>query len=254
MAGKTLIDKKKIMLEHPKAFIEYKESLIKQMKQVISILEHHHVTWWITGGTLLGLYRDGDIIFPDYDTDIAIAAETMNVECIKELEAFSIVSGNHIVDDKYRYLENPQYLLKGFKMNAFTPDRNWKFKGGKPTMFGSLKMIPSVDIFPYKLLDGKRWKRVYPERMRWHLDETLLPVKKFKTKYGVFNIPNNPEEYCRMTYGDDWQTPITMLDMHRAAEYENRCTRKESGDIRINYVTKEVKSFPFPNDYENQFI
>lgn len=254
MAGLNLLDKKAIMKQHPDVFEEYKKELIVQLKDIASILQKHNVTWWITGGTLLGLYRDNDIIPLDYDTDIAIAAETMNEDCVMALCAHSSFTSNKIYRDNNKYLVEPNDLLNSIRNGGYVPDRNWKFKSTTSVRFGDLKMHPSVDIFPYKLLDDKRWKRVYPERMRWHLDANMLPVRKLRTKYGGFFVPNNPEEYLRLTYGDDWRTPKYEMDMHRAADYENRCPRKESGDIRIDLQSGKTKRFDFPNEFESTLI
>lgn len=245
----TLVNKKKIILSND--FSDeaqlFKNALIKQMNTVIDVLNKNNVTWWITGGTLLGFYRDNDIIPADYDTDLAIAAETMNEQCVIDL---CNMTYNRITDNNM-YLVNKKNVLYSINNGGYVPTRNWKFEQTELKFFGELEMTPQIDIFPYVLYKEKRWKRVYPERMRWHLDSNMLPINKLNCKYGCYNTPHNVEEYLRLTYGNDWKTPKYLLDMHHDGYFENRVNRSESGDIRIDMKTKKSHRFSFPYKTRN---
>lgn len=130
--------------------------------------------WWVSAGTALGLYRDGDFI--QGDTDIDIAAK-----------------GYEGVD------KDTTEALKGFELCRTI------YHEGKPMQLAFIKDGIILDIYFHWQEDnnfvnyGESGKTVIPSRI-------YNPIE-IETKYGKLPFPNPPEEYFKIRYGDDWQTP-----------------------------------------------
>ncbi len=63
-----------------------KEIALNNLVEISKILEKYKVKYWLTDGTLLGLYRENNFISYDKDTDIGVDFETFNIECFLELK------------------------------------------------------------------------------------------------------------------------------------------------------------------------
>ena len=59
------------VLEHKRANL-IKSHGLTVLSQTIELLEKHNLYYWVDGGTLLGIVRDGDFIENDTDIDLAI--------------------------------------------------------------------------------------------------------------------------------------------------------------------------------------
>jgi len=70
--------------------------------KTIDILNEKGFKYWLEAGTLLGIFRDGDLIPWDYDADIGIPAD----------------SADDIMNLRMDFL--PNYLIKRGKINS-----NW---------------------------------------------------------------------------------------------------------------------------------
>lgn len=131
--------------------------------------------YWVSAGTALGLYRDKDFIDGDTDVDIAMI-------------------GYDGIDEDIRK-----------RLTGFEPIRD-VYHEGKPQQLAFIKEGIIFDIYIHHkqgeeyLNYGDRGIQKMPAYM---YEET----KVYVTKYGDIDFPNNPEEYFKIRYGDDWQTP-----------------------------------------------
>jgi hypothetical protein len=130
---------------------------------------------FISGGTLLGLYRDGDFIPGDTDIDV------------------DIIGYDGIGEYLFRTLGHMDLIRTGYHNNR-----------PMQTAFMYRGIIFDVWIF---------WRE--DSQLVNHNDMGVMkvPIKFFdnpsnlKTKYGNFNTPGPINDYLAFRYGPDWKTP-----------------------------------------------
>jgi len=153
----------------------------------VDIFEHLEVKYCIVFGTLLGIYRDGNLIEHDTDTDIAVWIDNEE-ELIKIVEK---MKENKLI---------PTRLTA--KMISFT-------RGGD-----------YIDIYFYEK------ENTESENLINHPSfDTLTPADFSKNNTVSFNnrelaCPVNPEVYFQKLYGSDWRTPIK--DKHANTRHGKR--------------------------------
>ena len=152
----------------------------------VDIFEHLEVKYCIVFGTLLGIYRDGNIIEHDTDTDIAV------------------------------WIDNEEELIKiveKMKENKLIPTRL------TPKMISFTRGGDYTDIYFYEK------ENTESENLINHPSYgTLTPADFSKNNTVSFNnrelaCPVNPEVYFQKLYGSDWRTPIK--DKHAILDTEN---------------------------------
>jgi phosphorylcholine metabolism protein LicD len=154
-----------------------KNSAKNLLIDVNNILRTNGIDCFIVFGTLLGAYRDQDIIEHDKDVDMAIVGESEG-ECFKDIvlqgeflkhgillaknpRKYTLIRGDHYIDI-YHYVETSD----GDFRSRITPHANYKLK---------------KEDFPLQEID--------------FLDQKFLTV-------------NNIERYLEERYGDNWRVPI----------------------------------------------
>jgi hypothetical protein len=58
-----------------------KEIALNNLKQLDRIFRENNSEYWLSCGTLLGFYRDGDFIGHDTDTDICLNIDSLSTDC-----------------------------------------------------------------------------------------------------------------------------------------------------------------------------
>jgi hypothetical protein len=128
--------------------------------------------YWVSAGTALGLYREGDFIEGDTDLDIEMLyREGIEEEILNKLD-FDLIRTYHY-DNKVQQM-------------AFIKDE---------TIF---------DIYFYEIEGDEAVNRNELGVMR--LPTKFLNTENIKTKYGNLPFPSPIEEYLQYRYGD-WKTP-----------------------------------------------
>ena len=126
---------------------------------------------WLGAGTLLGLYRDGDLIKGDTDIDVE-------------------VQGYEGVDE--------DILKIGFKLIRTA------YEGDKPMQIAFQKDDTIFDVYIF-------WEEEeminHNELGVMKFDKKFFQLTELDTKYGKFNVPSPTDEYLSIRYGKDWQTP-----------------------------------------------
>jgi phosphorylcholine metabolism protein LicD len=145
---------------------------------LLDLLEKHKITYWFNWGLLLGAYRDKDFIPYDTDMDITVFWE-----------------------DRKRVLDliEPEMKKKGCyipKVEECFPEDRWYIRDKEKIELN----------FVIKIGD----KYVYsPSRSELACPTDYLDnLKSIEFRGRKVPIPNNVEEYLRLSYGDDWKTPI----------------------------------------------
>jgi len=128
--------------------------------------------FWLMFGTFLGLYRDGELIPYDDDTDLAIYDE-----------------------DQVKILSHVGLIRElGFSGHRWET-RVTLYRGGEHT-----------DIYFFKLEGDKRtWFDLQIDRIDFEVSNQIDYLGK------KWRILGNPEKWLRYIYGDTWRIPIAGL-------------------------------------------
>lgn len=150
------------------------ENAGKLLEEVANkFVENEVKNWWISAGTALCIYRDGDFSKSDTDLDFAMLGYEGCVEDMKK------IIGGEVIRTVYDELNRPMQI-------ALLKDENivdiyFHYKNGK-------------DIENH---NQSGWTRM-------DADICLIP-KIIETKYGPLPFPQ--DEYYEIRYGKDWRTP-----------------------------------------------
>ncbi len=169
----------------------------KLLADVIAIFESCGVSYWLEGGTLLGLRREGRLLPWDNDLDISI----------HESEG-----------DKLSALQN-SLKKKGFRVRTrhFTEDSNVFNKGDlrmikirTKRFFGLIKGNVCLDVFiKYTKNDKTYWE--IANKVKNVPSKYYAEFKTIDFKGDAYAIPKLTDDYLTYRYGD-WQTPVKDWD------------------------------------------
>ena len=141
----------------------------------VDIFEHLEVKYCIVFGTLLGIYRDGNLIEHDTDTDIAV------------------------------WIDNEEELIKIVEKME---ENNLMITRIEPKLISFTRGGDYIDIYMYRKQDENS-----NELNCIKTYGTMTPADFSKNNTVSFNnrefvCPVNPEVYFQKLYGSDWRTPI----------------------------------------------
>lgn len=178
--------------------------LRKMLKDVDNLFRKHNITYWASGGTLLGAIRHGDIIPWDDDADICVLKRD-EVKMVK-LKPLLNNLGYDITTFWGGYKIFP---INGKKINY--QNRNWNWSESSRDIEESENFnykYPFIDVF-IMTQDKNIYKPDNPKVIRnWKTEyyhiKNLLPLKKYKFNNFTIFGPGRPEEYLDRTYGSDW--------------------------------------------------
>lgn len=167
------------------------------------VFDKNQVPFWLDGGVCLGAVRENGFLACDFDVDVGFLSEH---------------------DHKI-----PQ-LISELKDEGFGHFHLKEHPCGQGKQISSIKDGIGVDMFIYYPRGDKRWRLmfdidffrtvrfipcIYPDRLFHNLKKIDF------MDYGVdFFLPNPPEEYLALQYGDwkkdkpfKWQTDYCSMDM-----------------------------------------
>ncbi len=136
--------------------------------------------WWISSGTAIGLFRDGDFIPEDTDIDVGVKLDWNDDVNIKFIKGFSLVRSIF-------YGHRPMQL-------AFNDEASDKDD--------ALYLI--FDIYFY-YDRGDDFLVNFCDRGEWHYPK--MPIKLVDTKYGKLPFMSPVDDYLLKRYGEDWRIP-----------------------------------------------
>lgn len=146
------------------------------LDKVAELLNKVSAKWWISGGTLLGLYRDNDFIPEDEDIDVEILGNEKLFEIMREFNKHG---------EPIRFMKDSEFTY------------NYVFKFPDNII---------VDLYFYrkngkhiKSISGLTFKEIgYP--ICFYTDRTVLEHNG--TRYPCLE----PERYLLHVYGENWRT------------------------------------------------
>lgn len=166
-----------------------REILYTNLVEVCKLLEKYKIKYWVSHGTALGFYRDGNFIEWDDDADISVE-----------------------MSDKHKELAFASELRT---LGYYVPPQ------GDPTKpIDPYKNMPYADTVAIK--DGEKieiwwWTRA---DNRYTYDELRPPcelnhdakfydtLSSIKIRDYEFPIPYHTEEWLELMYGKNWGTPL----------------------------------------------
>jgi len=174
------------------------------INEIGQILESCNMRWWLTDGTLLGLYRDGELIEYDEDIDLGCFIEDYKSNLMEnftnngwvELHRFGnekigleiALSKNNIKVDIFFYYKSHNYYWHGTWQEVYSRGkligRNMiKYIYSpftlKKSLFGKFQAMTPHPTEKYILEKyGKNWKIPY-KSWNWRID----PINSSKTNY-----------------------------------------------------------------------
>ncbi len=173
----------KIKLRDSKNHSRMKRMLLFTIDQ----LQKNNIPFWLDAGTLLGIYRDGDLISWDYDADISIPAEY----------------ADKVTELRYKFL--PRYIVRKRPIyNRWIPGDTRVVK--VKTIWEKLQQVNfHIDLFcVHKVEDKYRW---VDSGVLKHVDAKFFDNQEFIEWEGrKILVPAHTEEYLSLRYGN-WQVP-----------------------------------------------
>lgn len=165
-----------------------REILYANLLDVCNVFKSLNIKHWLSHGTMLGVYRDGDFIA--YDDDADITADMKDREKGIEAEA------------KLREL--------GFYVPP-TGDRNKAVDTRNNMPYSDTVAIRNgekVEIWWFSKQNNQYVYDIYRQPPELHHDAKYYDeLKEINFKGNMFPIPNHIEEWLEMMYGSDWKTP-----------------------------------------------
>jgi hypothetical protein len=160
-----------------------KKIALDNLLELSQILESENVKWWLTDGTLLGLFRESDFISHDHDTDIGVDHKT-----------FTKTSFSKIIKSGFKVEHIFGLWAESFEI-CFS-------KNGVKT-----------DLFFFYQKDDLYYHSAFDNFNSIGYTRYDYNYQYFDTKWTnflghQFKIPKEPLNFIETKYGKEWKTPI----------------------------------------------
>ncbi|XP_064086643.1 ribitol-5-phosphate transferase FKTN-like [Macrobrachium nipponense] len=162
----------------------FKHKAWKLLGKAKTILDQLKVPFWLSSGTLLGYYRQCDIISWSMDVDIGIFIEDYTYRLIPEFE-------NRGLRLTHKFGKLSDSLELSFKEEDIKLDIFFFYTEGATMWNGGTQAKT-----------GKKFKYIFPAFTLCWTEFLDLKVR----------IPCQTEEYIRANYGPAWFTPVRQWD------------------------------------------
>jgi lipopolysaccharide cholinephosphotransferase len=185
----------------PKLFVHpFEDDLVRNIGSLIIVLLMREsiskgIQAWLDFGTLLGVYRDNDIIRWDGDIDIGVIdcdAENFLSICLSlnELLSAEQVSAHVTISEK-----KVDYALYGISIVVHCMDSR-----------GDDQSFP-VSVSIYQRQEGKVYELTHLDWFQPKEDSSIFPLTVYLYKNQPVHLPSLPEDYLERLYGKDWRAP-----------------------------------------------
>lgn len=194
------------------------------LKKVDQVFKKHGILYWGTCGTLLGAVRHQGMIPWDDDIDIAIFNQDVPL----------LLSLKEILEELG--LEICFHSKLGFYKIFFSD--------GEPIVYDDGTLcpwkFPFIDIFPVTEVNGKITYAGYWKQ--WQKQDFFLldnfPLIEMPFGPLLIPIPQNPLEYIKRMYGEDWNDVAYVTYSHRF----EKCLQK----IKVKLLDREPAQYILP--------
>jgi len=198
-------------------FGEHKPLAIELLKKTVSILDEFNINYFLISGTLLGYVRHNDFIPWDDDIDLIVDKTILEklpliyskyksdlIFINRENFLIKLCSRKGIeVNNKHinRYVINPYDKYKWPFIDLFIYDYNSPELQSKPQIQHQTNIIKFFD---------KKWLANY-----------FFPCKTVDFLGCHVKIPNNPDYFLRINFGNDYMTTLKSNKYNHRQEIPN---------------------------------
>jgi len=167
--------------------------------KIANILNASRTHWWLEGGTLLGLFRDGKLLDWDHDIDLGLRFESEDQ--IREL---------------LKQLRKTPYYIKTLDF----PEKAGVWNLGQlrlikvfPRRFYFFHTELCLDLFIFYReslpgLENPVYKYVVHQKNGYHPAALLDELETLTFKDHQLGRPADTAEFLKSKYGEGWQTPV----------------------------------------------
>lgn len=188
-----------------------------QLREIHELLTEHNIRYWVDSGTLLGLYRDEELIPNDVDMDFGL--------WLSDFKIFQTLFNAYFCENysiNIRYTDGIPYKIK------LIPKKHFEYKILDFTFYirnGSYAFAPQIVkkdqtnmfnvsvAYLYKLLIKLRFinddvisplLRINYDVLYWKIPNHFLTELEQKVNKFDFNFPYQTEDYLLFRYGKNW--------------------------------------------------
>ena len=159
---------------------------VEYLKFLTTILDEKEIPYWLECGTLLGAYREGNILPHDYDVDIGILDDYA--------EPVKLIIGKWT---EHKWVEKLPKCKDGIIYQL-------TFPGYQPSY--------RLDIYFFKRVGRRIQSNFFSTENQAKLQINATHIDALQTiKLGnhVFKCPNNIEQFLKVRYGKNYMIPQT---------------------------------------------
>lgn len=171
------------------------------LRDIVGLLDQNGIECFILSGTFLGAVREGGILAHDYDIDLGVMADSVDIE---RLSALLHESAPHVcltAEDQIAYVQDPVDGLRSQSLPVFFKIRHTS---------GVL-----VDIFVHYREGDVIWHG--SSQSRW--DNSAFTLAPYDIAGVTVLGPKDADRYLTENYGD-WRVP--KVDFHCAIDTTNK--------------------------------
>lgn len=186
-----------------------KKNALPVLTEAYNILLNIGVESWLTDGTLLGFYREGDFIGHDGDVDLGVKAKNWKEDILPSMKSndFEVIRIEGAVENGLEY---------SFKKNGV-----------------------SIDLFFFYEDQEQVWHSAWLKGIQLKFAYPKFGVKTVNFLGEKFNAPENEEQYLRIKYGEGWNIPQTKW--HWAFSPKNVQLGVPTLSIRMRFIHQWFK-------------
>lgn len=189
-----------------------KNEYVHIMRTLSDLLESHGIRYFVSFGTLLGLYRDGDLLNNDSDVDFFLDPTSFNEGFIRHLtdnyeelmhDTFKKPLERCIMPHVFDHMLNRSNVYVQLKDIIYTI-RKPSVKS--PILNGIFLFAEMCCYYPHPYDDTLLIREV-GRTMYNVIRKELFDTHLVETKYGLIRMPKNTEQFLEDEYGKGWKVP-----------------------------------------------
>lgn len=219
---------------------EFADLQLENLIEALDAMKKYKIKCWVDCGTLLGLYRDGQLILGDSDTDTGALVEGFKPDFVDDFADSLTIPG----DKRSSIFFTPKEFLEIYEdENAWVNPKGFKYQMKKKSRFVTFKGNPIMtDVFIY-YPNGKDRIYAFGQGYFRTKDEILSAGTKSMTIGGkAYKILNQTEEHLVVGYGKEWKTPDPKFKIEKTDIYGGPLSKKEfGGKYMYNFKTGKSK-------------